>query len=180
MASGASVTGAIVWFTGLPSSGKSHLARRVQAQLDQEQISSCMLDGDRVRAVLQPPPGYSATARDDFYLTLGGLAVELALQGLIVLVPATANLRLYRDQIRERITRFIEVWLTTPLEECRLRDEKGLYAHFASGQVHGVPGEDLVYEAPEHPEVRARGGEDHEALDQILQRLKSSAISSQV
>jgi adenylylsulfate kinase len=180
MTSGSSVTGAIVWFTGLPSSGKSHLARRVQARLDQDHISSCILDGDRVRAVLRPAPGYSAAARADFYLTLGGLAVELALQGLIVLVPATANRRLYRDQIRQRTTRFIEVWLTAPLEECRLRDPKGLYAHFAGGEVHGLPGEDLVYEAPEHPEVSARGGEDHEALLQILQRLKSSGISSQV
>jgi adenylylsulfate kinase len=180
MTSGASVTGAIVWFTGLPSSGKSHLARRVQARLDLEHVNSCTLDGDRVRAVLRPPPGYSDAARDDFYLTLGGLAVELALQGLVVLVPATANRRLYRDQIRERSTRFIEVWMTAPLDECRIRDAKGLYARFADGQMHGLPGEDLVYEAPPFPEVSARGGDDDEALLQILHRLKSSAISPQV
>jgi adenylylsulfate kinase len=173
-------TGAIVWFTGLPSSGKSHLARRVQARLDHEPIAACTLDGDRVRAVLRPPPGYSAAARDDFYLTLGALALELAQQGLVVLVPATANRRLYRDRIRERSARFIEVWMTAPLTECRLRDEKGLYAHFAGGQVKGLPGEDLVYEAPESPEVTARGGEDDEALLEILRQLKPSAISPQV
>jgi adenylylsulfate kinase len=173
-------TGAIVWFTGLPSSGKSHLARRVQARLEHEPVHACTLDGDRVRAVLRPPPGYSAAARDDFYLTLGGLALELAQQGLVVLVPATANRRLYRDQIRERSTRFIEVWMAASLTECRLRDAKGLYAHFAGGQVHGLPGEDLIYESPESPEVTARGGEDDDALLQILHRLKSSAISPQL
>src|SRR3954469_17831002 len=83
---GVTMTGAIVWFTGLPSSGKSRLARRVQARLALERRPCCLLDGDRVRSLLHPQPGYSSAERDDFYLTLGGLALELAQQGLVVLV----------------------------------------------------------------------------------------------
>ena len=169
------MTGAIVWFTGLPSSGKSQLARRVQARLAGECKPCCVLDGDRVRSLLHPKPGYSSTERDDFYLTLGGLALELAQQGLMVLVPATANRKHYRDQIRAQAARFIEVWMTASLDECRLRDAKRLYAQFAGGQLQGVPGEDVSYEAPEFAEVTANGGEDSEALQRIVKFLGTPA-----
>ncbi|HYQ28404.1 MAG TPA: adenylyl-sulfate kinase [Polyangiaceae bacterium] len=165
------MTSAIVWFTGLPSSGKSQLARRVQARLTRECLPCCLLDGDRVRALLHPQPGYSSAERDDFYLTLGGLALELAQQGLVVLVPATANRKQYRDRIRAQAPRFIEVWMTATLDECRLRDAKRLYAQFASGQVSGLPGEDTSYEAPEYADVTASGGEDDDALQRIVRAL---------
>ena len=173
------MSGVIVWLTGLPSSGKSHLARRLQARLTRDGVACCTLDGDRVRSLLRPPPGYSSGDRDDFYLTLGSLALELAQQGLVVIVPATANRRAYRDQIRARAPRFVEVWMTAPLDECRLRDAKGLYAHFAKGEVHGLPGEDLPYDHPEVPEVTAQGGEDDQALLQVLHCLKIPTVSSQ-
>ena len=171
------MNGALIWFTGLPSSGKSSLARRVRARLDQEGKPCCILDGDRVRELLRPIPGYSEAERDAFYQTLGGLAVELAGQGLIVLVPATANRRAYRDRVRARFGRFIEVWLDVPLDECRRRDAKGLYAHFAGGEVHGLPGEDLVYEAPELAEVTARGGKDDDAVANVLRCLTRASVT---
>jgi adenylylsulfate kinase len=167
----AGMTGAIVWFTGLPSSGKSRLASRAQASLAEARIPCCVLDGDRVRSLLHPKPGYSDAERDSFYLTLGGLALELAQQGLVVLVPATANRKRYRDRIRARAPRFIEVWMTATLEECRQRDAKRLYAQFAGGKVHGIPGEDVSYEAPEFAEVTADGGDDDEALLRIVQSI---------
>ena len=165
------MNGALVWFTGLPSSGKSCLARHVRARLDQDGKAACILDGDRIRNLLQPAPGYSDADRDAFYQTLGGLAVELAEQGLVVLVPATANRRHYRDQVRARFARFIEVWMTAPVDECRSRDAKGLYAHFADGEVHGLPGEDVLYEAPEFAEFTASGGNDDNALTRIVRAL---------
>jgi adenylylsulfate kinase len=168
---GTGMTGAIVWFTGLPSSGKSRLAGRVHTRLAAECLPCCVLDGDRVRALLRPRPGYSTPERDDFYDTLGNLAVELAQQGLITLVPATANRRQYRDQVRSRAPHFIEVYMIASLEECRLRDAKRLYAQFSAGEVQGIPGEDLAYEAPDSPEVTAKGGDDDQALLQIVQSL---------
>jgi len=165
------MSGTIVWFTGLPSSGKSRLARRVQARLVGECTPCCVLDGDRVRSLLHPRPGYSSSERDDFYLTLGNLALELAEQGLVVLVPATAHRKRYRDQVRAQAPRFIEVWMTASLDECRLRDAKRLYAQFAIGTVQGMPGEDAAYEAPEFAEVTADGGDDDAALLQIVKSL---------
>ena len=169
--------GAVIWFTGLPSSGKSSLARRVRARLDQQGKACCVLDGDRVRELLRPKPGYTPAERDAFYETLGGLALELAEQGLIALVPATAHRREYRDRVRARATRFFEVWVAASLEECRARDAKGLYAQFSGGAVQALPGEDLVYEAPERPEVTAHGGEDEEAVSRIVECLDNPVES---
>ena len=165
------MTGAVVWFTGLPSSGKSRLARQVLARLDQDQRPCCLLDGDRVRQILHPRPGYSPAERDNFYLTLGMLATELATQGLVVLVAATAYRKLYRDQVRVLVPHFIEVWLNASIEECRQRDAKGLYRDFARNAVQCLPGEDVDYEAPDSPEVEAFGCEDEAAFMKILERL---------
>ena len=168
------MSGIVVWFTGLPSSGKSRLAARVQAEFERTGRACCVLDGDRIRALLRPEPGYSPAERDDFYTTLSGLAAELARQGLVVLVPATAHLRKYRRQARELAPRFLEVWLNANVEECRRRDAKGLYAGFAAGKVRDLPGEDVSFESPDAPEVEATGGHDAAALDAIV-RLVTAA-----
>ena len=167
------MTGIVVWFTGLPSSGKSRLAARVQSRLVESGRACCLLDGDRVRDLLQPRPGYSAREREDFYVTLGNLAAEIAQQGLVVLVPATASKRSYREHARARAPEFIEVWLEVDAEECRKRDAKGLYARFARGEVHGLPGEDERYEPPESADVRAFGAEDETAFEFLVQRLSA-------
>jgi len=167
------MSGIVVWFTGLPSSGKSHLAARVQSRLAERGRVSCLLDGDRVRDLLRPRPGYSESERDDFYVTLGNLAAEIAQQGLIVLVPATASKRRYREHARCCAPEFVEVWLEVDAEECRKRDAKGLYARFARGEVQSLPGEDERYEPPESADVRAFGAEDENALELLVERLSS-------
>ena len=172
------MTGIVVWFTGLPSSGKSHLAERVQGRLRDRGQACCLLDGDRVRELLQPKPGYGDREREDFYATLGNLAAELAQQGLIVLVPATASKRAYREHARQRAPRFLEVWLEVDPEECRRRDAKGLYAQFARGEVQGLPGQDEPYEPPTSPDVRAFGAQDEHALERLLQKLNVTVPSN--
>jgi adenylylsulfate kinase len=166
--------GAVVWLTGLPSSGKSTLAARLSAELRAERLPSAVLDGDEVRAALVPAMGYTGAARDAFYATLANLAALLARQGTIAIVAATANRRAWRERARSLCPRFVEVYLEVPLDECRRRDAKGLYARAAQGSAHGVPGADTAYEAPLAPEVVARGGEDADALQRILRRLHAT------
>ena len=162
------MNGVVVWLTGLPSSGKSTLARRVLEEGRRRKIPCCMLDGDEVRGALVPTPGYDDQARRDFYATLGALAAMLAGQGMVVLVPATANQRSFRDQARELAPRFVEVFVDVSLELCKERDAKGLYARAAEGDVDDMPGVGTRYEAPTHPDVIAQGGEDERARDRIL------------
>lgn len=161
--------GVVVWFTGLPRSGKSMLADAVRARLVAQGRRPVVLDGDVVRAALVPRPGYDAEARDDFYATLGQLAAMLAHQGHVVLVPATAHKRAYRDAARELAPAFVEVHVAASLEECKAHDRAGLYSSSARA---ALPGVGIAYEAPLAAEVVATGGEDARALDAVSARIE--------
>ena len=152
------MSGVVVWFTGLPSSGKSTLAQRLAAALRREQRAACLLDGDEVRAALVPAPGYDAASREAFYATLAGLAALVAKQGLVAIVAATANRQSYRARARALAPRFIEVHLDVGVEVCAERDAKGLYAASKDGAVATLPGAGASYEPPPEPEVVAHGG----------------------
>lgn len=158
--------GAVVWLTGLPASGKSTLAERIAAHLREVRVPSVVLDGDDVRDVLVPHPGHDEADRDAFYQTLGGLAALLARRGLVVVVAATAHRRAWRDHARHRAPRFVEVHVATPLDECRRRDPKGLYARAAS--LPDLPGVGVAYEAPLHPDVVAARGDDAASASAVL------------
>lgn len=149
--------GAVVWLTGLPSSGKSTIARELLAELRRRGLSACLLDGDEVRARLHPPPGYDDASRDRFYATLADLAALLASQDLVVVVAATAHRREYRDRARRAAGRFLEVHVRCDPALAAARDDKGLYRRATSGEASQVPGADLPYEEPERPEVVVDG-----------------------
>jgi adenylylsulfate kinase len=165
------MTGVVVWFTGRPASGKSTLARNVQAEAIRRGWPCCCLDGDEVRAALLPKPGYDALARDDFYSTLANLAVLLARQGIVVLVPATAHRAAFRERARSLTPHFVEVWVDVPESTLEARDPKGLYAAARAGSVSELPGVDLEYEAPTSPDVIATGGQDRVALERIVDKV---------
>lgn len=161
--------GVVVWCTGAPSAGKSTLARAAVARLREHGRAAALLDGDELRAVLKPSPGYDPAGRDAFYATLAGLAALLSAQGLIVVVAATAHRRAYRDEARRLAPRFVEVFVDASEAERRRRDSKGLYQAETTGDVRGLPGADIAYEPPLAAEVRAEGGADTEALERLLE-----------
>ena len=163
------VAAPIVWFTGLPASGKSTLARRVQAHFARTGRGSVLLDGDELRDILGVH-SYAPEDRSRFYRALGALAALLAYQGILVLVAATAPRREDRDHARAAVAgngRFIEVWVKTPLPECEARDPKGLYARARRGDAPELPGVGVAYEPPLAPEVSADGGCDDVAVAAI-------------
>ena len=157
------MTGAVVWFTGLPASGKTTLARRVREQLEGPSV---ILDSDELREVFAAT-GYSDHDRDAFYSALAELALLLARQGLAVLVAATAPRRAHRDVARAA-PRFLEVWVNTSLAESAQRDVKGLYARARSGEVTALPGVGSPYEPPLSPAVIASGGFDDVAAASVV------------
>jgi len=163
--------GAVVWITGLPSSGKSSLGKRLQSRLIQSGTACVMLDSDEIRYSLLPRPGYSPEERDAFYETLARLAALFSEQGLVVIVAATSNRAAYRARARGLAPRFIEVYVQTSLEESERRDSKGLYAQARAGRAPSLPGVGEKYEAPEKPEVVARGGFDDGAIERTIAAL---------
>jgi adenylylsulfate kinase len=162
--------GAIVWITGLPSAGKSTLARALATRLREHGRPALLLDGDELRAALVPKPGYDEASRDSFYATLAGIAALVEKQSMVAIVAATANRAAFRDRARRDSHRFIEVFVATPAAECARRDDKGLWANAAAG----LPGAGATYETPAAPEVIAQGGHDAAAIDRILALLTST------
>jgi adenylylsulfate kinase len=143
-----------VWLTGLSGSGKSAIARELLAQLHARGVDAAVLESDVLRTQLTPFPRYDEQDRDFFYTTLSRLGELLVESGRPVLIDATANLRKYRDAARQRMVRFAEVYVDTPLEVCRARDTKGLYK---SGKTTQLPGVGAPYEPPLAPELTVHG-----------------------
>ncbi|MEZ4868371.1 MAG: adenylyl-sulfate kinase [Caldilineaceae bacterium] len=143
----------ILWFVGRPASGKSTLARAVQARLRARAIPVCLLDSDEVRAILTPTPTYSPAERDWFYQALAGLALLLARSGVNVAIAATAPLRAYRTAVRSQWGHFVEVYVECALATCQARDPKGIYALAQAGLADNVPGVGALFEAPLTPEI---------------------------
>lgn len=166
------MSGAVVWFTGLPASGKTTLARRVRDVLREIGMPVCILDGDEVRDAIRPRPGYSPRERADVYETISNLAALLANQDLVVLVPATAHRRVYREHARSIAPRFFEIHIATPRAQCAQQDYKGLYR----GDLTQLPGEGVEYEEPSAPDVIADGGHDRDAIACIVGLLRQELM----
>jgi len=150
------VTGATLWFTGLPSAGKTTLATALAARLRGIGVPVELLDGDAVRPVLSPELGYSREDRDANVARIGWVAGLLARNGVLVLASVVSPFAEARDSVRalHRDTPFFEIHVATPVEVCAARDVKGLYARQRTGDLAGLTGIDGEYEAPANPELR--------------------------
>lgn len=145
--------GWVIWVTGLPSSGKSTLARGLAERLKGLGIRVEVLESDELRRVLTPSPSYSEEERRWFYGVLVYIASLLARNGVNVIIDATGNRRIYRDLARRRFKRFVEVYARCPLEVCMKRDVKGLYKRALEGRITTLPGLQRPYEEPTNPEI---------------------------
>ena len=149
--------GATLWFTGLPSSGKSTIAHALADRLTAEGRRVQVLDGDEVRPHLSGGLGYSREDRDVNVRRIGWVARLLASHGVVVLVPVIAPYADARDAVRDDHTAagvaYGEVFVSTPLEVAEARDVKGLYARARRGELTGLTGVDDPYERPLAPEL---------------------------
>ncbi|MDQ6938317.1 MAG: adenylyl-sulfate kinase [Actinomycetota bacterium] len=150
-------SGATVWFTGLPSAGKTTLATALAERLGARGDAVEVLDGDAVRPVLSTELGYSRADRDANVDRIGWVASMLARHAVIVLAAVVSPFAAARDGVRARHehdgTAFYEVHVATPVEVCAERDVKGLYARQRTGSVTGLTGVDDQYEPPLRAEL---------------------------
>ncbi|GAA5074858.1 adenylyl-sulfate kinase [Streptomyces similanensis] len=150
------MNGATVWLTGLPSAGKSTIARALAERLRPGRRVE-VLDGDEIRAHLSPGLGFSREDRIENVRRVGWLAQLLARNGVLAVVPVIAPYAEARREVRAAHeaagTPYLEVYVATPLDTCAQRDVKGLYARRARGELTGLTGVDDPYEPPEEPEL---------------------------
>jgi adenylylsulfate kinase len=147
-------TGVTVWFTGLPSSGKTTIARALEHRLTAAGLAVESLDGDVVRTHLTRDLGYSRQDRDENVRRVGFVAELLSRHGVVVLCSLVSPYRAAREEVRARhLGRFFEVYVSTPASVCAERDVKGLYARARAGEVTGMTGVDDPYETPLAPEL---------------------------
>ncbi|MEM9903934.1 MAG: adenylyl-sulfate kinase [Cyanobacteria bacterium P01_D01_bin.44] len=166
--------GVTVWFTGLSGSGKSTIARALEAKLRAMGTKLEVLDGDIVRTNLTKGLGFSKEDRDENIRRIGFVSHLLTRNGVIVLVSAISPYRNVRDEVRERIDDFVEVYAYAPLEVCEERDVKGLYKKARSGEIANFTGISDPYEEPLTPEVtcETHNSTVDECVDQILTKLE--------
>jgi adenylylsulfate kinase len=143
---------AVLWFTGLSGSGKSTVAVRVHEELQRRGLEVEYIDGDALRSVF-PNTGYTRAEREEHLRRTGYMASRLAAHGVTVVASFVSPYRESRDFIRGLCTRFLEIYVATPIEECERRDPKGLYARARRGEIRNFTGIDDPYEPPEHPEL---------------------------
>lgn len=151
------VSGATLWFTGLPSSGKSTIAHALADDLRVDGIDVHILDGDDVRPYLSKGLGFSREDRNINVTRIGFVARLLASHGVVVLVPVIAPYAEAREAVRkdhlDNNVPYGEIFVSTSLEVTEQRDVKGLYAKARRGEISGVTGLDDPYEKPTTAEL---------------------------
>lgn len=161
--------GVTIWFTGLSGSGKSTITRALEQKLRSRGLKLEVLDGDIVRTNLTKGLGFSKEDRDENIRRIGFVSHLLTRNGVIVLVSAISPYREVREEVRDRIDDFIEVYVSAPVEVCEERDVKGLYKKARAGEIKGFTGIDDPYEPPVNPEVNC---ETHqETLDESVNKV---------
>ena len=147
--------GATVWLTGLPSAGKTTIARLLGHRLTERGRRVEILDGDEIRRFLSAGLGFSREDRHTNVQRIGLVSEVLARNGVLSVVPVIAPYADSREAVRKRHeasgTPYIEVHVATPVEVCSERDVKGLYARQAEGRLTGLTGVDDPYEPPADP-----------------------------
>lgn len=170
--------GVTVWLTGLPSSGKTTVARALAARLTGSGRRVEVLDGDLVRTHLTRDLGFSREDRDENVRRIGFVAHLLSRNGVVAVCSVISPYRSARDEVRALHDghgpgRFFEVHVAAPVEACAGRDVKGLYARQRAGEIAGLTGVDDPYEPPLRPELVLQTHLEtvEESVDRLLQAL---------
>ena len=147
----------VVLFTGLSGSGKSTIAEIIALRLQEKENDRpvLLLDGDTFRQKHAPDLGFSRQDRAVNLFRAGRMAREAADTGSVVLMAFIAPYAEDRLRLRNQIAphRFVEVWLSTPLEICERRDPKGHYKKARSNQLPSFTGVSEAYEPPSKPDI---------------------------
>lgn len=167
---------AVLWLTGLSGAGKSTIATALDRQLHAAGHHTYVLDGDTVRHGLTRDLGFTPADRVENIRQVAEVAALMADAGLLVIVALISPYQAERDAARKKLPpgEFLEIFVDTPIEECRRRDPKGLYRKADAGLIPNFTGVDAPYEAPTNPDIhlRTQGGTPEQMAAQIVFELR--------
>ncbi len=169
-------TAKTIWFTGLSGSGKSTLANELEKRLVAMGKHTMLLDGDNVRMGLNRNLGFREADRIENIRRIAEVSKLMNDAGLIVLTSFISPFAQDRQNAREIIgDAFMEVYVSTPMEECERRDVKGLYKKARNGELDYFTGVTSPYEVPQHADVVIDTSKFsvEACVDQILEQLKN-------
>ena len=147
--------GMMLWFTGLSGSGKSTVAIALERELHSRGLLCRILDGDNIRSGINNNLGFSAEDRGENIRRIAEVGRLFVDTGIITIAAFISPNNQLREKAAEIIGKddFVEVFVSTPLEECEKRDVKGLYAKARRGEIKNFTGISAPFEAPEHPDI---------------------------
>lgn len=145
--------GFTLWFTGLPSSGKSTLADEVALELKKRGLLVERLDGDLFRKTISKDLGFSPQDIATNIERAAFVAHLLTKNGVAVLTSFVSPFGEGREKARKEIGNFVEVYVKCPLEECIKKDPKGNYKKALAGEIKNFIGLDITYQEPQDPEI---------------------------
>lgn len=163
--------GFTLWFTGLSGAGKSTLARLIEDELKTRGHKVEVLDGDIIRTHLSKGLGFSKEDRDTNIRRIGFVCDLLTRNGVVAIAAAISPYRSLRDELRQQIGSFVEVYVECPINVLSDRDVKGLYKKALAGEIKNFTGIDDPYEPPVSPEVTVHT--DSETAQQSAARIVS-------
>jgi len=146
-------TGFTIWVTGLSGSGKSTVTALLERKLRDRGLRVEMLDGDVVRTNLSQGLGFTQDDRDTNVRRIGWVCELLTRNDVVAIAAVISPYRAIRNEVRDRIGRFVEVYMEAPLDILAERDVKGLYRRAMAGEIPNFTGVSDAYEPPLDPEV---------------------------
>lgn len=161
--------GFTLWFTGLSGAGKTTLARLVENELNLRGNRVEVLDGDIIRTNLSKGLGFSKEDRDTNIRRIGFVCNLLTRNDVVAIAAAISPYREIRDEVRQQIGSFVEVYCKCSLDVLVERDVKGLYKKALAGEIKNFTGVDDPYEEPLRPEVVVET--DHESPEESASRI---------
>jgi len=165
----------VIWFTGLPCSGKTTLALALEKELFSQGFLCQVLDGDNVRCGINNNLGFSNNDRMENIRRIAEVSKLFLSAGVITINAFVSPTNEIRDLARGIIGEndFIEIFLNPTLDSCELRDVKGMYKKARAGQINDFTGVDAPFEIPEHPNLEIHTDTENiqTSLQQILDNI---------
>lgn len=169
--------GLMVWFTGLSGSGKSTLAIALERELHRRGVLCRILDGDNIRSGINNNLGFSVADRVENIRRIAEVGKLFVDTGIVTIAAFISPNNKIREMAARIIGRkdFVEVYVSTPLEECERRDVKGLYAKARRGEIKNFTGISAPFEAPTSPdlEIDTTGQPVEESVKKIIEKINS-------